>query len=206
MRVSFQLVRMHKDGFSVASGNGSLRNCNCSGFGLQPIVPRQANLICARDVKGLRPMIQQLVNPLGADAQARILFLAVFLGSSGVFLVTDIFWLLDRHKRSLDHTSVQQKLRFIVRLYCTLDLAILGGWGILLARSIRVSDFPISLRLLQVLSSIGATGMCVGVLNCYRSWSNYSLNIIAKLEETGIAVAFVLFNLLVGVMVLATLE
>ena len=126
-------------------------------------------------------MFSQIAGPLVPETQARVLFLAAALGSGGVFLITDIFWLVDRQKWIRDPSAAQQRFHFMIRLYCTFDLAILLSWGILLVRAIRVSDFPACVRLLQVLSVIGATGVGVAVLNCYRSCSNSNLDMIAKL-------------------------
>ena len=132
-----------------------------------------------------------------SGTQTRVFFLAAVLGSGSVFSIAVISWLVGADKHSLP--PLDQRLHFLVRLYCALDLAVLVAWATLLTYSSSAPDIPLGyLRLLQMLSVIGAAGVGVSSYNCYRTWLNPNRNIAAKLEELSVVLAFLAFDLVVG--------
>ena len=142
-------------------------------------------------------MPYQIAGQLASGTQTRVFFLAAVLGSGSIFSIAVISWLAGADKHNLP--PLDKRLHFLVRLYCALDLAVLIAWAALLTRSSWVSDIRLGyLRLLQLLSVIGAAGVCVSSYNCYRTWLNPNMNIAAKLEELSVVMAFLAFDFVVG--------
>jgi hypothetical protein len=142
-------------------------------------------------------MPYQIAGQLASGTQTRVFFLAAVLGSGSIFSIAVISWLAGADKHNLP--PLDKRLHFLVRLYCALDLAVLIAWAALLTRSSWVSDIRLGyLRLLQLLSVIGAAGVCVSSYNCYRTWLNPNRNIAAKLEELSVVMAFLAFDFVVG--------
>jgi len=142
-------------------------------------------------------MPYQIAGQLASGTQTRVFFLAAVLGSGSIFSIAVISWLAGADKHNVP--PLDKRLHFLVRLYCALDLAVLIAWAALLTRSSWVSDIRLGyLRLLQLLSVIGAAGVCVSSYNCYRTWLNPNRNIAAKLEELSVVMAFLAFDFVVG--------
>jgi hypothetical protein len=142
-------------------------------------------------------MSHQLAGQVASGAQTRVLFLTAVVGSGSVFLIAVISWLFRGYERNLDPSPLEKKLHFVVRLYCALDLALMVGWVALLSHSSQVSDLPLRcIRLLHLLNVIGAAGLVAASYNCYRTWLSPNGDTAAKLEETSIVVAFIVFDLL----------
>jgi hypothetical protein len=142
-------------------------------------------------------MPNQIAGQLASGTQTRVFFLAAVLGSGSIFSIAVISWLAGADKHNLPPPD--KRLHFLVRLYCALDLAVLVAWATLLTRSSWVSDIPLGyLRLLPLLSVIGAAGVCVSSYNCHRTWLNPNRNIAAKLEELSVVMAFLAFDFVVG--------
>jgi hypothetical protein len=138
----------------------------------------------------------QIAGQLASGTQTRVFFLAAVLGSGSIFSIAVISWLAGADKHNLP--PLDKRLHFLVRLYGALDLAVLIAWATLLTRSSWVLDILLEyLRLLQLLSVIGAAGVGVSSYNCYRTWLN-PRNIAAKLEETSVVMAFLAFSFVVG--------
>jgi hypothetical protein len=127
-----------------------------------------------------------------------VIFTTIVLASGSLFLITVVSWLVDGHKRNINPISLEGRLHFVVRVYCMLDLAIIVGWGTWFAHSRQGSDFPLCRHLLQILSIIGASGIGAASYNCYRTWLNPNRGTSARLEETGIAIVFLLFYIVLG--------
>jgi hypothetical protein len=141
------------------------------------------------------------------------LLLATF-GSAGVFLIAVIAWVGDlavwcSHKRDFGLANREAALHIVVRFFCALDLGLIVAWAILaingrLAGWPRFEFWPLSgtpdqthySDLLRALTSFSALGVLPGVYGSYRTWLNPRSTVGSRFQEGSIAVAFLVFDML----------
>ena len=124
------------------------------------------------------------------------LILVPVLACAAAFVLVGISWFCDSSRKNRNPSGIDQTLYTIVRIYCMLDLGTMVGWGVLCASFKNELDFSFDIIGLKILTPFAATGIVFGSYNCYRSWRNSDLHTMAKLEDTSIAIAFVVFDLI----------
>jgi CubicO group peptidase (beta-lactamase class C family) len=128
-------------------------------------------------------------------------FLLTSLASTGiVFLLVLLLWpggaLIRRHyRRPLVLGTGERRLRLLVRLICVLDAAVILGWAVLAGRfySPELAPPSLVLALLEFAGLIGALGTMVVFYQVCKSWVTTGRWIWAKIADTVVLLACMVF-------------
>jgi len=129
--------------------------------------------------------------------------ISVLAASLGVFLLTVLSWpvaaLVRRHyQKKLDLSSLDRRLRLLMRLVCVLNLAVAAGWLGFIAHGLsNIGNFNSRLDLvvyvLSVFSGLSAVASFLAVYNVFRAWSDRARWWGTKIHDTALVLACVSF-------------
>jgi CubicO group peptidase (beta-lactamase class C family) len=203
----------------TANPDGTISASGMNGANGKPIKFREIAPMLFRDVDGQEMLGFKHDQDSGRDIMAIDFPFMVFekdhwyessslsnfiiIASLAVFVLTLVFWpvggFIRRHYgRKLELGPRERQVRFVVRLVCILNLAMVLGFVIFF--SIAMKDIGMMspkyngwLRLFQLFGWLGVIGTLVAVYNVLRSWTTPGRWLWSKLGDAVIALACIGF-------------